>query len=94
MKPDFFNPLMKVRMLTLENNFDLDTEEGVKNSVAWLNGFLSRIRDGGAWMIPRSGTVYTIRHSDKSAVKLMGFMPDASLDVVFRAAGWKVVDNT
>jgi len=85
---------MKVRMLTLESNFDLDTKEGVTNSIAWLNGFLSRIREDGCWMVPRSGTVYTIRHSDKTAIKLMGHLPDASLDIVFRAAGWKVVDNT
>lgn len=84
---------MKVRMKT-KDSYDLDTKQGVKNSVDWLNGFISRIRDGGMWMVPRSGTVYEIRHATKTAVKVMGALPDKSLDLVFRAAGWKVVDNT
>jgi hypothetical protein len=77
-----------------KDDFDLDTPLGVAQSVNWLVGFLKHIKDGGTWLIPRSGTVYEVRHSDKVAVKIMQMLPDPSLDKVFRAAGWKVVDNT
>lgn len=75
-------------------NYDLDTKQGMKNSIKWLEQTMCTITDGGIWMIPRSGSAYAIRHSDKTAIKIMAFMPDPSLDRVFRAAGWKVVDNT
>lgn len=74
--------------------FDLSTRQGMANSVAWLNDYLEQLKEGGTWMIPRSGTVYNIRHSDKTAIKLMATLPDPALDKVFRAAGWKVVDNS
>lgn len=82
---------MKTQKVT---SFDLDTKVGMKNSTAWLNSFLARITKGGVWAIPRSGTNYIIRHGDKTAIKTMAMLPDPSLDKVFRAAGWKVVDNT
>lgn len=74
--------------------FDLNTPQGMANSVGWLNDYLEQLNEGGTWMIPRSGTVYAVRHSDKTAIKLMATLPDPALDRVFRAAGWKVVDNT
>ena len=82
-------------MTTKTNDeFDLDTPLGVAQAVNWLVGFLKHIKDGGTWLIPRSGTAYEVRHSEKVAVKVMQMLPDPSLDKVFRAAGWKVVDNT
>jgi hypothetical protein len=75
-------------------SYDLDTKHGLAASVRWLNTFLNQIADGGVWMVPRSGTSYVVRHSDKSVIKVTAALPDPSLDRVFRAAGWKVVDNT
>lgn len=75
-------------------DYDLDTKAGLGQSVRWLNTHLAQIKDGGMWLIPRSGSVYEVRHTGKTAIKVMQTLPDPSLDKVFRAAGWKVVDNT
>lgn len=75
-------------------DYDLDTKAGVAQSVRWLNTHLSQIKDGGMWLIPRSGSAYEVRHTGKTAIKVMQVLADPSLDKVFRAAGWKVVDNT
>ena len=79
---------------TQQSEYDLDTPAGVAQSVKWLTTHLSHIKDGGMWMIPRSGSAYEIRHTGKTAIKVMQFLADPSLDKIFRAAGWKVVDNT
>lgn len=79
---------------TNEMNFDISTPQGMLNATTWLNSYLRQIKDGGMWLVPRSGSVYEVRHSDKVAVKLMQTLTDPALDMVFRAAGWKVVDNT
>lgn len=70
--------------------FDISTEEGLARSVEWLRQWVSRINDGGVWMIPRSGTCYSIRHATKTAIKTVALLPDPSLDKVFKAAGWTV----
>jgi hypothetical protein len=74
-------------------NYNLATKTGMKNSVDWLNQCLSRIKDGGAWLVPRSGTCFTVNHGEKSAIKTVSTLPDQSLDKVFVAAGWKVVEK-
>jgi len=76
------------------DDFDINTPRGIAQSVKWLAGYLSHIKDGGMWLIPRSGTAFEVRHSEKVAIKVMQMLPDPSLEKVFHAAGWKVVDNT
>lgn len=71
-------------------NFDLNTKQGLQNSVNWLNDHLSNINEGGTWLIPRSGNAYTIKHSTKTVVHIAELFPDPYLDKVFIAAGWKV----
>lgn len=69
-------------------NYDLNTEEGMKNSVAWTMRTLDSIKDGGAWGIPRSGTVVRVSHKDKTAYISDGNEPDVVR--VLEAAGWTV----
>lgn len=69
---------------------DINTKPGMASAVKWLAEFLSHIKDGGAWIIPRSGTVYEIDHGNKVATKTVAMLPDPSLDKVFIAAGWTV----
>lgn len=77
-----------------ETNYNVATKSGMQNSVAWLNSFVARIAQGGTWMIPRSGTIYVIDHAAKKAHKTCALLPDPSLDQVFEAAGWTVIDST
>ena len=41
-------------------NYDLDTEEGMKNAITWTTRTLALLKDGGTWGIPRSGATLTI----------------------------------
>lgn len=70
-------------------NFDLDTDIGMANAKAWTNATLARIKDGGSWLVPRSGTIVQIDHMDKSA-KIIGLLPDPSIARVLEECGWKV----
>lgn len=69
-------------------NYDLNTEEGMLNSIAWTMHTLNSIKDGGAWAIPRSGTVVRVSHKDKIAYVSNDTEPDVVC--VLEAAGWTV----
>jgi hypothetical protein len=69
--------------------YDLDTEEGMANAVAWTNRTLETLKDGGIWGVPRSGMlVRMVSHSDKVLRVIEGPMPDPSIPRVLKAAGW------
>jgi len=61
-------------------NYDLDTAEGMANSVAWMEDVLS---SGQApiliWFVPRSGATYTI---DKVAKVYHRDVVDSAIDRV------------
>lgn len=68
---------------------DISTPEGLIEAVRWQTNHVSRIREGGVWLVPRSGTVITIYHSKKHA-KFFGMLPEPDIQKVFRAMGWTV----
>jgi len=72
-------------------NYDISTEEGMRNSVAWTQEIFSTIQEGGKWAIPRSGTIVTIDHSNKTAYILPGYAPEPDTAQVIKAMGWEVV---
>lgn len=48
-------------------NYDIDTPDGMRNAVAWLNFMLSAcVTDTLVWYIPRSDSCYTISRSGKT----------------------------
>jgi hypothetical protein len=69
-------------------NYDLGTTAGMRNAVEWTTGMIGIIKDGGTWMVPRSLSVYEIRHSEKIAVRIMG--GEDCIDRVFKEMGWTV----
>lgn len=69
-------------------NYDLDTEEGMKNAVTWTNNCMALLRNGGTWIVPRSGTVVT--RIDKTHCRVREFIPDPSIKRVLVAAGYNV----
>ena len=71
-------------------NFDLDTKEGMKNAVAWTENMFSLINEGGAWAIPRSGTIVRVSHKDKTVSITDGLYPEHCLRRVIKATGWKI----
>lgn len=69
-------------------NYDLNTDEGMTNAIAWTMHTLDSIKDGGAWAIPRSGTIVRVSHKDRVAYISNGNEP--SVMRVLEAAGWTV----
>jgi hypothetical protein len=74
-------------------NYDLDTEAGMSSAVKWTAAMFDTIKDGGAWMVPRSMTMVRINHTDKVATIIVGVAPDPSLKRVIEAMGWTVVEQ-
>ena len=74
-------------------NFDLDTEEGMANAVAWTAQTLALINDGGVWLVPRSGMRVMVRHADKAVTIYAGHTPDPSIPRVIKAMGWEVITH-
>jgi hypothetical protein len=72
-------------------NYDIDTAEGMKNSVDWTQRLFDTTNEGGTWMIPRSLTIVTIHKSKKEVHIAKGFMPDPSIKKVIKAMGWTIV---
>lgn len=73
-------------------NWDISTEEGMRNAMAWQTNMVALVADGGRWLVPRSGSIYEINKSTKTARLCMQMFPDPSIVKVFRAMGWKVVN--
>ena len=75
-------------------NYDISTEEGMRNSMQWTQSMFDSIKDGGAWAVPRSGTVITIDHANKTARLLMGYLPEPDIKKVLTHMGWQVIEIT
>ena len=74
-------------------NFNIDTEEGLANAVAWQERLVATITPGGRWYVPRSGTIYMLDHDGKQAKRVAGLCPEPLITRVFEAMGWKVIDE-
>lgn len=75
----------------IDTDYDLDTVEGMNNAVTWTRRLFDTVKDGGAWVVPRSMTMVRISHTDKTATLVVGFAPDPSLRRVIEAMGWTVI---
>lgn len=73
-------------------NYDIDTDEGMANAVQWTTEHFARLKDGGVWMVPRSGTLVRVRHATKTAT-LHNTTPDPSIARVIKAMGWTVTEK-
>lgn len=72
-------------------NFDINSKQGMANAVKWTNNTLSHLKDGGTWMVPRSGTqVIMLDYAARKCRVVEGFEPDLSITKVLRAGGWVV----
>lgn len=72
-------------------NFDINSKQGMANAVKWTNNTLRHLKDGGTWMVPRSGTqVIMLDYAARKCRVVEGFEPDLSITKVLRAGGWVV----
>lgn len=74
-------------------NWNISTEEGMRNAVEWQKRHVSLIATGGVWFVPRSASSITINHETKTATRTIGLMPEPDIAKVFRAMGWTWKDN-
>jgi hypothetical protein len=72
-------------------NYDIETKEGLANSVAWTERLFALMSEGGVWGIPRSATMVRVYPSKKEVVIIDGVMPEESLTRVIEAMGWTIV---
>ena len=72
-------------------NFDIETKEGLANSVAWTERLFAFMGEGGVWGIPRSETIVRVYPSKKEVVITDGLMLEESLTRVIEAMGWTIV---
>ena len=72
-------------------NFDLNTKDGLNNSVMWTQRMFSMIKDGGTWAIPRSGAIVRVDHSNNTAHITLAELPEPDVEKVIKAMGWNVV---
>lgn len=74
-------------------NYDINTDEGMANSVAWTERMFGMMHDGAVWGIPRSGTTVRVYPSKKEVVITDGVLPEESLTQVIKAMGWTIGGN-
>lgn len=72
-------------------NYDLDTEQGMANAKIWTQGLIDNLKDGGTWIVPRSGTMVQV-FKDRKEVRIVGLLPDLALGRVFEAMGYRVIE--
>ena len=72
---------------------NIATSEGMRQAIAWQTGQVNLIKEGGAWIVPRSGTVIKIYGSKKIAVFVTGIYLEPDIVKVFKAMGWVVADK-
>ena len=76
-------------------NYDTNTKTGMRNAVEWTNRTMRKLKDGGQWVIPRSGTVVTMEDSQRKYCSIQqGFASDLIIGKVLIAAGWTVIMPT
>ena len=72
---------------------NINTKEGMSQAIGWTTEYIKQIKDGGVWIVPRSGTVVWIYHSAKRVSIYEGHRPDTSIAKVFKAMGWDVQET-
>jgi len=75
-------------------NFDIDTDEGMANAVAWQKKVFAALCDGGRWVVPRSMSTYEVNHTTKTVRRVMGMNEEPIIRRVIEASGWKYEEKT
>ena len=72
-------------------NFDINDPKGMANCVRWTRSLMNTLKDGGTWIVPRSGLrVQVIDHDARKCRIIEGFASDLSIKKVLRAGGWLI----
>ena len=71
--------------------YDLNTKDGMKNAMQWTEHMLGSLKDGGTWIVPRSGTAITIDKTAKVArVHYVAKRAELAIERVLTTMGYTV----
>lgn len=72
-------------------NYDISTDEGMANSMAWVQDLIDNLKDGGSWAIPRTLAIYTFDKVNRIARFTGGRDPET--ERVLGHMGWQIQEN-
>jgi len=67
---------------------NINTAKGLDQAAAWTSSFINILRDGGTWVVPRSGTQVQVFHGSKTVV--IHGPEKETFEKVFAHMGWTV----
>lgn len=73
--------------------YDLNTVGGMNRAVEWTRDLFESLRDGGMWVLPRSGTMVQVFKSERRVIITQGPIPDPSIKDVVEHMGWTVTEK-
>jgi hypothetical protein len=74
-------------------NMNISTEEGMKAATQWQQDLIDSVKDGGSWVVPRSGTTITFDKGTRTAVFISKGIPEPDIKKVLERMGWAVIKN-
>ena len=69
---------------------DIHTKQGMAEAKAWTQHLIDGLKDGGLWIVPRSGTAIIFDKVNKKALVKHQMVPDISIELVIEALGWEI----
>jgi len=69
---------------------DITRPQGMAEAKAWTQKLIDNVKDGGVWMVPRSGTIIKFDKVNKKALVTHQLMPDISIEMILEALGWEI----
>ena len=69
---------------------DITRPQGMAEAKAWTQNLIDNIKDGGVWLVPRSGTIIKFDKVNKKALVTHQLMPDISIEMILEALGWEI----
>ena len=65
---------------------DINTTQGMEDAKRWTTEFISLIKDGGFWAVPRSDSIYQVWHSSREFRRVSN--GENCIDRVLKALGY------
>lgn len=69
---------------------DITKSQGMAEAKAWTQNLINNLKDGGQWIVPRSGTAIIFDKVNKKALVTHQLMPDIGIEMVLESLGWEI----
>jgi hypothetical protein len=71
---------------------NINTKDGMAQAVAWQQKWVDGVKEGGVWVVPRSGNIIRISHRNRTATVVSSLVSEPDIRKVFEEMGWRYVD--